>query len=329
MSKKIATSEAVFAACEALAATGKPWNRDDVRHKIGGGSFNAIDPLIKAWRMLQALREDAPHTPSLFLKQIVDSVEAHFVQLHTQYETTHQAQAKVFHQTATELSEHINDVSQQLSDQQVSLERVQENLKNLGKQLTEKTQLIDKLKEENAKTQHENDTLSGLCTRLESESKQQRERHEKILKDERQKYEVAMSELINRHELELKKQKKELVDAGEASENRLMRLLDQGRDEHRRQTKILEAKIERVQQSEKQLQSTLNQKTESFAKAESSLDEAIRNNTSLSKQIKTMTQENQQLREKSTKLESKLSSNDQIDEIKVILERLQTSTAVL
>lgn len=46
MAKKIATAEAVFRACEELDAAGSPWNRDDVRYRVGGGGFNVIDPVL-------------------------------------------------------------------------------------------------------------------------------------------------------------------------------------------------------------------------------------------------------------------------------------------
>lgn len=75
MSIKKATPKAVFDACEQLELLDKSWNRDDVRALIGGGSFSVIDPLIRAWRQLQPVREVAPTVPTDLLIQIATMLE--------------------------------------------------------------------------------------------------------------------------------------------------------------------------------------------------------------------------------------------------------------
>ena len=75
MSMKKATPKAVFEACEQLELQDRPWNRDDIRSLVGGGSFSVIDPLIQAWRKLQPVREVAPSVPAELLIQVATLLE--------------------------------------------------------------------------------------------------------------------------------------------------------------------------------------------------------------------------------------------------------------
>ncbi len=56
-----ATREAVFAACERIAARGEAVTLQSVRQEIGGGSLGTIQPLLKEWRAAQdqAARDQA------------------------------------------------------------------------------------------------------------------------------------------------------------------------------------------------------------------------------------------------------------------------------
>ena len=111
MAKKIATAEAVFRACEELDAAGNPWNRDDVRYRVGGGGFNVIDPLIQAWRRLKPVKAIAPSAPTELLHLIATSVEQHFTDYITQMSENADAREKAFDRASADLSEVIETLN--------------------------------------------------------------------------------------------------------------------------------------------------------------------------------------------------------------------------
>lgn len=122
MAKKIASEEAVFRACEELDATGQPWNRDDVRYRVGGGGFNVIVPLIQAWRRLKPVKAIAPNTPTELLHMVATSLEQHLTVQLAQFEENTRSQEKAFSLASADLTREI----EALNDQVLSLAHAQE-----------------------------------------------------------------------------------------------------------------------------------------------------------------------------------------------------------
>lgn len=122
MAKKIATAEAVFRACEELDAAGQPWNRDDVRYRVGGGGFNVIDPLIQAWRRLKPVKTISPNTPTELLHMVATSLEQHLTIHLAQFEENTRSQQRAFNLASADLTREIES----LNDQVLSLTHAQE-----------------------------------------------------------------------------------------------------------------------------------------------------------------------------------------------------------
>lgn len=264
MSLKKATPKAVFDACEQLELLDRPWNRDDVRLSIGGGSFSVIDPLIQAWRKLQPIRQVAPTVPTDLLIQVATMLEM-------------------------QISDYVSEVELRDQQREVTLlalnETVAENLQQLESELTEQLAL----------SQQANHELEAECSRLEYELaekaqsllsaefklqvseeaavslnqrlKEQQGFYESSLQVQKQSQQDESARALELHQQQvnqmrmeaqqqLAQQKAELIDAAQLSENRLMRLLDQGRNELKELQLSYGEKLEaltREQQVDKQL----------------------------------------------------------------------------
>lgn len=237
MSRKIATPVAVFAACDQLDTSGKPWNRDDVRIAVGGGGFSVIDPLIQAWRKLKPVKALASSTPTALLHQVAEALEVHFSQHMSDVEHRETERTRIFEST-------IDDVSERLSSVEVELE--QANTSNL-ELAEERSRLADEIEEHHRnrhekerallKLQAENDELGGLTQRLEKQNGALAEQYKLDRKSLENKHESNIASILREHKSELSKEKKELTERNEQAENRLMLLLDQERTDARKQIK--------------------------------------------------------------------------------------------
>ena len=250
MSRKIATPEAVFNACEKLERSGKTWNRDDVRHAVGGGGYNVIDPLIQTWRKLKPVKEITNTTPTELLFQIAQSLESHFNSFIQDGEQRELERTQIFKSTVEELSEKINQLEEQsenltTSNRELTEERTRQNdlIENLHSKLTSKETEITEL-------QTKNDELIGLTQRLEKQLADQSKEHKTSLKTLENKHETRIDALVKEHKIELRKQKEELIKQGELNENRLMRLLDQERTDSKNQREQQIQKLEELRQRE-------------------------------------------------------------------------------
>jgi uncharacterized protein YfcZ (UPF0381/DUF406 family) len=264
MSVKKATPKAVFDACEQLELLDRPWNRDDVRLNIGGGSFSVIDPLIQAWRKLQPIRQVAPSVPTDLLIQVATMLEL-------------------------QISDYVSEVALRDQERETALlalnETVSDNLQRVESELTEQLAL----------SQQANHDLEAECSRVEYELKEKAQSLLAVefkfqvseeaavtlsqrLKEQQAFYESGLQvqkqsqqderartlelhqQQINQMKIEaqqqLIQQKVELIDAAQLSENRLMRLLDQGRNELKEFQLSYGDKLDaltREQQADKQL----------------------------------------------------------------------------
>jgi hypothetical protein len=275
MSLKKASPKAVFDACEQLELLDRPWNRDDVRLSIGGGSFSVIDPLIQAWRKLQPIRQVAPTVPTDLLIQVATMLEL-------------------------QISDYVSEVELRDQEREVTLlalnEDVAENLQQLESELTEQLALSKQanheLEAECSRLEHEladqaqsllsaefklqvsEEALVSLSQRL----KEQQAFYESNLQVQKQSQQDESARALEQHQQhinqmkmeaqqQLAQQKAELNDAAQLSEDRLMRLLDQGRNELKELQRSSTEKLEiltREQQTDKQLVNKQNHEIKSL-----------------------------------------------------------------
>lgn len=242
MSQKKATPKAVFDACEQLTASveeGETWNRDDVRLLVGGGSYAVIDPLIKAWRKLQPVREVAPSLPSELLIQVAQLLEQQVAGFIEQVEQQDNERELIFSSANEELAANFVKLEQELGSQ---LELSQQANHDLEAE-------CDRLKSELIVSQQDNHAQAVRLEILESDLQQARQqleseskRNAELIKrgaEERESLELRLAEQYGQDKEQLKldyqqqllQQKQNLTSASQSAENHLMRLLDQSRSE--------------------------------------------------------------------------------------------------
>lgn len=285
MSRKIATPTAVFAACDELEATGKAWNRDDVRLAVGGGGYNVIAPLIKAWRQLKPVKEIATTTPTELLFQIAQSLETHLSGFMQEVEQREADRTRIFESTVEDLTEKIRQLEDQVealksSNDELTEERVRQNdcIEELQTQLTGKEKEITKL-------QSKNDELIGLTQRLETQLSDQSREHQEAIKALENKHETQANTLIKEHKTELKKQKEELIKLNELNENRLMRLLDQERTDSKKHREEQNQKLEEARQQKQDLKEHIIELTSEGQHLRDKLDAAMQTNDKLNDKL--------------------------------------------
>lgn len=235
MSRKIATPAAVFAACEALEEAGKPWNRDDVRHAVGGGGYNVIDPLIQAWRKIKPIKSIAPCTPTELLHVIAESIESHLSQYIDGVETRDNERAKAFENSSLNLSEKIDQLEMQAVQYEAQLNAAEDDNQKLQSKMDMLSDKVTDLSRVNAKQQAENDELRGGIQRIEAQMSEEKSNHAEQIKQIQKHHEDRINSLINEHKQQLVIQKRELTKDNELSENRLMRIIDQERSVSKKQ----------------------------------------------------------------------------------------------
>ena len=243
MAQKIATVSTVFAACDRLDAANERWNRDDVRHEVGGGGFVVIDPLIKAWRELKPLREAAPSTPAELLHQVAASLESHITGFIGETETRLTESQQVFDKTVSELSERLAVLESGLMEKEASLVALTAEESELTEQLEASQKSLNGANKEKAQLIAENDGYRGQIARMESEHKEASRSLAADMKEQAQEAARERKRLSDEHSSELTKQRKELVEIAEQSENRLMVLLDQERLAAKEEVTVLTAKL--------------------------------------------------------------------------------------
>jgi hypothetical protein len=264
MSLKKASPKAVFDACEQLELLDRPWNRDDVRLNIGGGSFSVIDPLIQAWRKLQPIRQVAPSVPTDLLIQVATMLELQISDYVSEVELRDQQREVTLLALNETVAENLQQLESELTEQLALSQQANHELEaessRLEHELAEKAQLL--LTSE-FKLQVSEEAAVSLSQRL----KEQQGFYENSLQvqkqsqqDERARTLELHQQQINQMKMEaqqqLVQQKTELIDAAQLSENRLMRLLDQGRNELKELQLSHSEKLEaftREQQADKQL----------------------------------------------------------------------------
>ncbi len=229
MAQKIATVSTVFAACDRLDAANERWNREDVRHEVGGGGFVVIDPLIKAWRELKPLREAAPSTPAELLHQVAASLESHITGFIGETEMRLTESQLVFDKTASELSGRLEELDREIKEKESALVALTADQSNLTEQLEASQKSLNDTKTESAQLMAESDGYRGQIARMESEHKEATRSLAADMKEQAQEATRERKRLSDEHTAELTNQRKELVEVAEQSENRLMVLLDQER----------------------------------------------------------------------------------------------------
>jgi chromosome segregation ATPase len=229
MALKIATVSTVFAACDRLDAANQRWNREDVRNEVGGGGYVVIDPLIKAWRGLKPLREAAPTTPAELLHQVAITLESHITDFIGESGDREREGQQVFDATVSELSERLATLESDLEEKEASLQAMAADRSSLAEQLEDSQQSLNAAKMAHTQLVSENDGYRGQIARMESEHKETLAKlnaDSKALAKEQARERALASE---EHSVALAGQRKELTEAAEQTENRLMVLLDQER----------------------------------------------------------------------------------------------------
>jgi len=278
MAQKIATVSTVFAACDRLNAASERWNREDVRNEVGGGGYVVIDPLIRAWRELKPLREAAPTTPAELLHQVAASLEAHITGFIGETESRQSESQQVFDRTVTALSEQLATLERSLQEKDASLEAMTADRASLVTQFEENQQALSEEKTINDRLITENDGLRGQVVRLESEHKEAIETLTDDAKEQAQAHTGERAKTSKEHAAALANQRKEMVEASEQTENRLMVLLDQERQASKDSTAKLSGQLKEMSkktQSSREkvikLEATIRHLRDSNGKLESDL----------------------------------------------------------
>ncbi len=339
MSLKKATPKAVFDACEQLELLERPWNRDDVRLSIGGGSFSVIDPLIQAWRKLQPIREVAPSVPTDLLIQVASMLEQQVSGYIAEIELRDQEREAALLEVNKTITENLQQVEFKLTEQlelsQQANHELEAELDRLTTELDDKNQSVSVMK---LKLQVSEEAAASLNLRL----KEQQAFYESTLKQQKeaqQESSIRADELHQQNVIQIKQesqqqlaqQKSELVEAGQIAENRLMRLLDQGRGELKELNAASNNKIEhlgRELQTEKQLSNqqalemnSLSSQNASFSQAEQQYQQKVRD---LDMQLSRLTHENESLKGQLQEQQSRGSQQEKSD-----LQQLKDSIRLL
>ncbi len=269
MSMKKATPKAVFEACQQLSLSmgeGESWNRDDVRLLVGGGSYAVIDPLIKAWRNLEPVREVAPSIPSELLIQVASLLEQQVSGYIAEVEQRDEQREFFFRQAGEELASNLHAVEDALTS---DLELAQQAKHELDAECS-------RLEEELSLSQQEG---YGLALKLELMEKElvqanqrlssEKERYDRIIDQankDKESLQVRLSEQNVQaiadckldYQQQLAAQKSQFLNAAELSENRLMRLLDQARVEMKELQQTYEGKLDAGSRQQQQDKAALN-----------------------------------------------------------------------
>lgn len=229
MAQKIATVSTVFAACDRLDAANQRWNREDVRNEVGGGGYVVIDPLIKAWRELKPLRDVAPTTPAELLHQVATTLESHINGYISETDSRLAGSQQVFDATVSDLAERLTTMEKALEEKEAALGAVEADRSRLTEQLEAFQQSLTESKAMNAQLVAENDGYRGQIARTASEHKESIQALQADAKEQAQESARERKRLSDEQATALAKQRKELTEAAEHTENRLMVLLDQER----------------------------------------------------------------------------------------------------
>jgi chromosome segregation ATPase len=229
MALKIATVGTVFAACDRLDAVNTRWNREDVRNEVGGGGYVVIDPLIKAWRGLKPLREAAPTTPAELLHQVATTLESHITDFMGESESRQVESQQVFDATVSELAAGLATLEGELEEKEASLQEMAADRSSLVDQLEDSEQSLEEVKVAHTQLVTENDGCRGQIARMEDEHKEALAKLDADAKDLAKEHARERTRASDEHSAALASQRKEMTEAAEQTENRLMVLLDQER----------------------------------------------------------------------------------------------------
>lgn len=311
MSLKKATPKAVFDACEQLEQLDRPWNRDDVRLNIGGGSFSVIDPLIQAWRKLQPIRDVAPSVPTDLLIQVASMLEQQVSGYIAEIELRDQKREAALLEVNDTVAENLQQIESQLTNQlelsQQANHELEAELARLASELDDKSQCMLAME---LKLQVSEEAVISLNLRLkeqqafyESTLKQQKETQQESSIRADELYQQNINQIKLEAQQQLAQQKSELIEAAQVAENHLMRLLDQGRNELKELNAASNNKIERLGQ-ELQAEKLLSNKQ---ALEINSLNSSLGNLSQSEQQLK------QQILEQGERLSQLITDNENLN----------------
>lgn len=328
MTQKKATPKAVFEACQQLSISleeGESWNRDDVRLLVGGGSFAVIDPLIKAWRKLQPMREVAPSLPSELLLQVATLLEQQVEGYISEVQQRDEKRESLFNQAGMELAENLRQLEERLTSELEEAKFANHDLESECSRL--ESELIGSQQESYSQAlklemmEKELDQ-AGLALKAE------KERHDRNLLQSQKEAEALRLRMAEQntqetnslkldYQQQLASQKKQLVDAAELAENRLMRLLDQSRLEMKESQGDFEVKLAGFNQKNQEDQSIIGQKKLEMKVLVTEVEQR-------SEQISLLAKENDMLKDRLSQQQSEIIHEDASD-----LKAIKDSIALL
>lgn len=136
---------------------------------------------------------------------------------------------QVFDATVSELSEKLAALESALEEKEVNLQAMAADRSSLAEQLEEREQSLKDLKTAHTQLVTENDGYRGQVARMESEHKEALANLAADAKDLAKEHTRERQRASDEHSAALRGQRKELAEAAELSENRLMLILDQER----------------------------------------------------------------------------------------------------
>ncbi len=329
MSMKKATPRAVFAACEQLELLDRPWNRDDVRITIGGGSFSIIDPLIQTWRKMQPVREVAPSLPTDLLIQVAALLEQQVSDYIADVDARDQTrESNLLHMTET-LTDNFEKTEAELNSQlevattanhqlEAECSRLEGELSDIRQQ-AQTLEVQKAAAEENAASSKKQ--LSDQKTHFEQSQQQQKEAHVnaeiRLNEQSQQALEKLKAEHDQQRVQQLSEQKAQLTESAEMAENRLMKLLDQAREELKDLRLEMRSEIHQYQQQKDQL----NTENNLLIKEKQGLEGRIEQiNAQLQQQMEAFAAEKSALNKR---LEEQSSGKGELESLKASIQLLQ------
>lgn len=328
MTQKKATPKAVFEACQQLSISleeGESWNRDDVRLLVGGGSFAVIDPLIKAWRKLQPMREVAPSLPSELLLQVATLLEQQVEGYISEVQQRDEQRESLFNEAGMELAENLRQLEERLTSELEEAKFANHDLESE----------CSRLESELIRSQQESYSQALKLEMMEKELAQagltlkaEKERHDRNLLQSQKEAEALRLRMAEQntqetnslklgYQQQLASQKKQLVDAAELAENRLMRLLDQSRLEMKESQGAFEVKLAGFNQKNQEDQSIIGQNKLEMKVLAAEVEKR-------SDQISLLAKENDMLKDRLSQQQSEVTHEDASD-----LKAIKDSIALL
>tara|TARA_R110001592_G_scaffold254129_3_gene517527 strand:+ start:75941 stop:76873 length:933 start_codon:yes stop_codon:yes gene_type:complete len=163
------------------------------------------------------------------LHQVATTLESHINSFTKEAESQQSESQQIFDTTVSELSERLAAMEKALEEKESALDSLQADRSDLAEQLEAVQQSLTESNASNAQLVAENDGFRRQITRMASEHKESIQILQAEAKEQARESARERKRLSDEHSTALASQRKELTEAAEHTENRLMMLLDQER----------------------------------------------------------------------------------------------------